>query len=54
MGFSKPNSQAFEYIENTVKINPENILFIDDTQINIDQANKRKSKPGCADGFEFE
>lgn len=54
MGFSKPNSKAFEYIENTVKINPENILFIDDTQINIDEANKRKWKTCRADGFEFE
>ena len=54
MGFSKPNSKAFEYIENTVKINPENILFIDDTQINIDEANKRKWKTCMADGFEFE
>ena len=51
---SKPNSKAFEYIENTVKINPENILFIDDTQINIDEANKRKWKTCRADGFEFE
>ena len=54
MGFSKPNSKAFEYIENTVKINPENILFIDDMQINIDEANKRKWKTCKADGFEFE
>lgn len=53
MGFAKPDSKAFEYIENTVKINPENILFIDDTQINIDEANKRKWKTCRADGFEF-
>lgn len=53
MGFAKPDSKAFEYIEDTVKINPENILFIDDTQINIDEANKRKWKTCRADGFEF-
>lgn len=53
MGFAKPDSKAFEYIENTVKINPENILFIDDTQINIDEANKRKWKTCRADGFEL-
>lgn len=28
--------------------------FIDDTQINIDEANKRKWKTCRADGFEFE
>ena len=54
MGINKPNAKAFEYIENTVKINPENILFIDDTQINIEEANKRKWKTCKADGFEFE
>ena len=54
MGVNKPDTRAFEYIENTVKINPENILFIDDTQINIEQANMRKWNTCRADGYEFE
>ena len=62
MEFVKQNIELFKntgfeidvFGENTVKINPENILFIDDTQINIDEANKRKWKTCRADGFEFE
>lgn len=54
MGFNKPDSKAFEYIEKIIKISPENILFIDDTAINLEEANKRKWKTCKADGFEFE
>ena len=52
--FRKNDELYFEIIEDDLGVLPENILFIDDTQINIDEANKRKWKTCRADGFEFE
>lgn len=54
IGYDKPNYKAFKYIEDKIKISPENILFIDDTEINIQEANKRGWKTCKAKGYELE
>jgi putative hydrolase of the HAD superfamily len=37
-GFIKPDLESFENVVKTAKINPENILFLDDNKINVDAA----------------
>ncbi len=38
MGTNKPNLEIFEKVLNDIEINPENVLFIDDSKENIDSA----------------
>lgn len=54
MGYNKPDSKAFKYIEDKTGINQNNILFIDDTDVNIEEANNRGWKTCKAKGYELE
>ncbi len=54
MGYIKPNPKAYEYIEKRLKINSKEILFIDDTNVNIDEARKRKWNTCNACGYELD
>lgn len=38
IGFAKPNRDAFEYLIKVLNLSPKEIIFIDDSQINIDAA----------------
>lgn len=40
MGFVKPDRQAFETVVSTLSVAPEQILFFDDNQLNVDAALK--------------
>lgn len=40
IGIAKPDSRIFEYLINDLNLTPENILFIDDWDMNIDAAKK--------------
>ena len=54
MGYNKPNPKAFKYIEDKIiGILPENILFIDDNDTNIEEANKRGWKTCKAKGYDL-
>lgn len=51
--FRKNDELAFEIVENDLEILPENILFIDDTSINIENAKNRGWNTCQAFGYEF-
>jgi putative hydrolase of the HAD superfamily len=51
-GLIKPDPESYEHVIKTVNINPENILFLDDNQINVDAANKCGIKSYIANGVE--
>lgn len=53
IGYNKPNPNAFKFIEDKTKINPKNILFIDDTNVNIEEAKLRGWKTCKAKGNEL-
>lgn len=38
IGFRKPEPELYQFVLNSLNVNPENILFIDDLQENIDAA----------------
>ncbi len=44
IGFSKPDSRIYEYVINNLPFEPENMIFIDDKESNVDAA--------IASGFE--
>ncbi|MCI8411999.1 MAG: HAD-IA family hydrolase [Clostridia bacterium] len=54
MGYNKPNEKTFEIIEKQTRIKPENMLFIDDTKVNIDVAQKRGWNTCNANGYELD
>ena len=51
--FRKNDELAFEIVENDLEILPENILFIDDTSINIENAKNRGLNTCQVFGYEF-
>lgn len=53
IGFSKPDERIYEVIEKDCGIKPENILFIDDYQPNIEVANTRGWNTCNAYGYEL-
>ena len=40
VGMRKPNAEIYNFVINDAKINPEETLFIDDTQLNVIAAQK--------------
>lgn len=54
MGYNKPNLESYEFIEKKLNVKAENILFIDDTKINIDNAKKRGWNTCNAYGYELD
>ena len=53
-GCKKPANEIYQKVEEKCKINPEQILFIDDTLENILAAKKRGWQTIKATGYEFE
>ena len=54
MGYNKPEDRTFEIIENKTKIEPKNILFIDDTYVNVEKAQQRGWNTCNANGYELD
>lgn len=52
--FRKNSEEAFIIVERTLNVLPENILFIDDTTVNIENAKKRGWQTCQATGDELE
>lgn len=52
--FRKNDELAFEIIEDDLGVLPENILFIDDTSINIENAKNRCLNTCRTIGYEFD
>lgn len=52
--FRKNDELAFEIIEDDLGVLPENILFIDDTSINIENAKNRGLNTCRTIGYEFD
>lgn len=50
----KNTEEAFELVEKDLQVSPEDILFIDDTSINIENASKRGWKTCQAFGYELD
>ncbi len=53
-GLLKTDIKAFENVEKITKIEPENILFIDDNDFNLENARNRGWNTCLAEGFEIE
>lgn len=53
-GYVKTNIEAFINVENKLNIKGENILFIDNNKINIENAKKRGWNTCLAFGYEIE
>lgn len=53
-GVRKNEPRAFENVEKDLNIDPSNILFIDDTKVNIDNANSRGWQTCQAFGYELD
>lgn len=53
-GLLKTDIKAFENVEKITKIEPENILFIDDYDFNLENARNRGWNTCLAEGFEIE
>lgn len=54
IGYTKPKEKAYEIVEKTIKIEPENILFVDDTTENIETAKARGWCTCQAFGYELD
>lgn len=54
MGCKKPSNEIYQKVEEKCKMNPEQILFIDDTLENILAAKKRGWQTIQATGYAFE
>lgn len=54
IGCRKPDEKAYEIVENSIGIKPENILFVDDSIENIIVAKKRGWQVCNAYGFELD
>lgn len=52
--FRKNDELAFEIVEDDLRVLPGNILFIDDTSINIENAKNRSWNTCQAFGYEFD
>lgn len=54
LGYRKPDVEAYEKVEKALKINPNNILFIDDTKENIEMAKQRGWNTCHSYGYELD
>ena len=54
IGHRKPEVEAYEIVEKTTKIKPENILFIDDVKQNVEAAKQRGWQICNAFGYELD
>lgn len=54
IGYRKPEIEAYKIVEQTTKIKPENILFIDDMNQNLEVANRRGWQTCNAFGYELD
>ncbi len=52
MGLAKPDHQAFHYVIDHLNTRPENILFFDDNQLNIDSAKNTGINAVKVEGIE--
>ena len=50
----KNTEEVFELVEKDVQVSPEDIMFIDDTTVNIENAKKRGWNTGQAFGYELD
>lgn len=51
IGYAKPEPDAFRYVAEKMAVNPADILFLDDTEINVDGARKAGMTAAVVDGF---
>lgn len=54
IGHRKPEDEAYEIVEQTTNIEPENMLFIDDSKENLEVAKQRGWKTCNAFGYELD
>ena len=52
--YSKPNKKVYEIVENDCKLDPTNILFIDDVQANLEPAKEKGWNICNAFGYELD
>lgn len=52
IGFSKSDPRAYEFIINDLGLSPEEIIFIDDSKLNIDAASIAKLDTITYEGFD--
>jgi putative hydrolase of the HAD superfamily len=52
VGFVKPDEAIYQYVIRNLQVAPEQILFIDDNQVNIDTANALGMKAFRVKGIE--
>lgn len=53
IGYDKTDSKSYEFVEKKLNVSPQNILYIDDTAANIEQAKKRNWNTCLANGYEL-
>ncbi len=52
LGMAKPDPASFEHVANTIGLDPEKILFVDDNPINVDGARRCGFQAEIVSGFD--